>query len=266
MKESATQDQTPKDNAPIITDADMAGPDGFESEIGYRAFNPEIRWHSDGERTTVQIMTGNVARDGFIIDPKGLSMTNYRKNPVVLWHHGWDIRGKMPVGMAKNIRMSKAKDSWLADVTFDEDEFSQMLKAKVKSGSVRAVSIGWITKQREWIDDVLVIKKAELTEFSFVAVPSDPDAIVQERTYAGIMDRLTKIEERFAQLEATAQPEVQPEKQEPAKAAPAPPVAPVQRQATAEDYTQLVGALMPMLEGTLSRIVDTAIEKRTGQI
>lgn len=135
-------------------------------------------------RSRFTFMTGDLARDGMIIRPDGGSVDSFNKNPVVLWAHGFDSqRGQLPIGRASNVKQDG--DKWTADVEYVADSFSGTIADMVRDAFLNAVSIGWRTLAAGWekIDgvDVYVIREWELTEFSIVAVPSDPGALVTQR-------------------------------------------------------------------------------------
>jgi len=186
--------------------------DGESSYDGgsYRAVLPDanIRQTADEDTVTVQFMTEGVARDGMVLDADGIDTDAFEQNPVVLWSHGTDPRrGDEPIAKASNLRRNG--DGLLADVTFAEDEFAQRIREKVRNGFVNAVSIGWRTEDMNQSGDVPTVTRADMTEFSFVAVPADTDALVQERTAVSEvqhkMERLErKIQDLTKRAEATA--------------------------------------------------------------
>lgn len=130
------------------------------------------------------ISTGDVARDDAIIDPSGWNFDNYRRNPVVLWSHD-DLRG-MPV--ARTIQGPTAgANELIATAEFDrEDPEAQRLFSKIKRGFINATSVRWLPVRWEFVDTeeagqrkrVLVFREQELLEWSFVAIPTDPGAVV----------------------------------------------------------------------------------------
>lgn len=149
--------------------------------------NASIRMASDGERTTVQVMTEDIARDGMVLQADGVDTEAYMRNPVVLWNHGMDLqRGAVPV--ARTVDMQRVDGGIRATVEWDDDAFSQEIKRKVKRGFLSAVSIGWQTQdsERQEVDGrtVPVVTRADMTEFSFVSVPADANALVVERSHA----------------------------------------------------------------------------------
>lgn len=61
---------------------------------------------------------------------------------------------------------------------FDPDERSQLVRAKVASGSVNRMSVGFMGATREVKEGVPTVTAAELLEASFVSVPSNREAAV----------------------------------------------------------------------------------------
>jgi HK97 family phage prohead protease len=61
---------------------------------------------------------------------------------------------------------------------FDPDERSQLVRAKVASGSVNRMSVGFMSAVREVKDGTPTVTAAELLEASFVSVPSNREAAV----------------------------------------------------------------------------------------
>jgi HK97 family phage prohead protease len=171
----------------------------------YRAVLPEtnIRQTADGN-FTVQFMTEQVARDGMVLDADGLDTRAFEQNPVVLWSHGTDPRrGDEPIAKASNIRRNG--DGMLADVTFAEDEFAQRIREKVENGFVNAVSVGWRTEDIDRSGDAPTVTRSDMTEFSFVAVPADTDALVQERTAGSdVEQKVHQLESQLEDLRAQA--------------------------------------------------------------
>ena len=138
------------------------------------------------EAMTVEavISTGNVARDQMIIDPDGWDFANYRKNPVVLWSHN-----DFAVPVAKTVgEIRKSANELTATAEFDrEDPEAVRIFGKVKRGFVNATSVRWLPKRTEIRQipvegggerETVVFVEQELLEWSFVAIPADPGAVV----------------------------------------------------------------------------------------
>lgn len=141
-----------------------------------------------GSRTDVSTITNTaVDRDFEIVDPKGIDLSHYRLNPVVLYGHSSDRPcGKAlwvketPAGItAKSYypaRPDKHQGEWLPDFVWG------MIQADV----LRGKSIGFLplelrepTEEESQKGAKLVISKSLLCEFSVVSVPSNPEALVQ---------------------------------------------------------------------------------------
>jgi hypothetical protein len=81
---------------------------------------------------------------GFWALTSGCDLTQFQKNPLMLWCHSRSWGDKedevLPIGHWENIRIEG--DQILADAAFDADEFSQKIAAKVESGTLRMASAG----------------------------------------------------------------------------------------------------------------------------
>ncbi len=77
-----------------------------------RAYLAHVEDVNHRERSVVaKINTSSVDRYRTVIDPRGIALSNYRANPVVLWEHGHDAaRGAMPVGRNEWIRPAIGPD------------------------------------------------------------------------------------------------------------------------------------------------------------
>ena len=134
-------------------------------------------------RVSAVISTGDIARDGAIIDPAGWDFTNYRRNPVVLWMH--DDSG---VPFARTTDIVAGDSELIATAQFDmEDPQGQAMFRKVEKGYINATSVRWLPKRTEVlkqenadreVDYILVFREQELLEWSFVTVPADPGALI----------------------------------------------------------------------------------------
>lgn len=226
----------------------------------------EIRMASDGNRTTVQVMTEDIARDGMVLRADGVDTSAYMDNPVVLWNHGRSH--DQPIG--RTVDMQRVDGGMRATVEWDKDEFSQEIKRKVKDGFLNAVSIGWRTEEamQEERDGetVPVVTRADMTEFSFVSVPADAGALVLQRDnedspLAELEAKVERLTETIEELRASATAETAPEPTETdatadASAETEPVDEPVQRgprAATQEDYERLAQTLGPLIRTTVKR-------------
>lgn len=223
----------------------------------------------DGARSTFVVTTGTQARDGMVLEPGGLSVDAYRRNPVILWQHGFDFqRGFLPIGKGANLRMEG--DRWLADAEWAGDEFSQAIGDMVRGGYLNAVSIGWRTLDAGWETregrEVYVIRRAEMVEFSVVAVPADADALVTARA-GQEADALRQMRQMIREEIARALPQpTEPEpiaEPTPAAEQPSPepeePQAPAPvRAATPEEIAAATAALLPSIQTAYNRALGRA--------
>lgn len=124
-----------------------------------------------------------------IIRPEGWDLTNFEKNPVVLWSH--DSWSRPPVGRAERTWLDG--DMLLSECRFmprELDAFAHSIGEMYRQKFLNGVSVGFNPlgdDSVEWNEDAgcVVITKQELVEYSPVSVPSNPDALVAARS-AGI--------------------------------------------------------------------------------
>lgn len=136
---------------------------------------------TEAHRVTSVISTGDVARDGAIIEPDGWDFSNYDRNPVVLWMHD---DSAMP--FARMVDRKTEDDKLIATAEFDmDDPMGATVFRKIQAGYINTTSVRWLPKETEWRkrheeedEKVLVFLKQELLEFSFVTIPADPGALI----------------------------------------------------------------------------------------
>lgn len=146
-----------------------------------KSFTTEIKVHADDSRKVDFIIsTSSVDRDGDTIDVSGWEVSNFIKNPVVLFGH--DYRS-LPVGKASNLRFEDG--NFIATVEFVAKEistFAESVFQMVKQKFLRATSVGFEPIEWKFTEDEgrngIDFLKQELLEFSIVPVPSNPDALL----------------------------------------------------------------------------------------
>lgn len=136
----------------------------------------------DAKRVTAVISTGDVARDGAIIEPGGWDFSNYDRNPVVLWMHDADT---MP--FARTVERMATDKELIARAEFDTDDpMGETVFRKISNGYINATSVRWLPKRWEMRkrgeddeeEEVMVFLEQELLEWSFVTIPADPGALI----------------------------------------------------------------------------------------
>lgn len=106
----------------------------------------------------------------------------------VLFHHGMDpVYGSLPIAKIKSVSIDRETRRGKAVVVFDEDEKSDLIYQKVKSGSLKGISIGYIVNAYEEVrtgktssngrftGPCYVAVRWEPLEISFEPVPADGD-------------------------------------------------------------------------------------------
>lgn len=147
-----------------------------------KVFTSEIKAIDERENTlTAYISTDTIDRMREVLDPAGVDVSNYRKNPIVLWAHNYDMP---PIGKA--LWLKRDGNGILSKVKFASTAFAQEIFQLYKEGFLKAFSVGFIPKEKEYAKEEdkdnpkkprLTYKKWELLEYSAVPVPANPDAL-----------------------------------------------------------------------------------------
>lgn len=128
--------------------------------------------------------SSELARDGHVLLVQGLDISNYRKNPIVLWNHNPDepIGACTAIGIVGNELAARIELS-------DASPKAQEARAFAKSGIVKGVSIGFDVIDAEPLDPArgsragLRITESELLEISLCPVQADVNARVVARAH-----------------------------------------------------------------------------------
>jgi len=128
--------------------------------------------------------TEGIDRDGEVIKVDGWDFANYMKNPIMLWGHNYYDMSAI-IGAVTEVIPGKGQV--IVRGTFANTESGQMARQLYDDGILKAVSVGFIPKERE---GTTTITKAELLEISFVSVPSNPDALSLSKVFK--LDNLIK--------------------------------------------------------------------------
>jgi HK97 family phage prohead protease len=134
------------------------------------------------------ITTDAVDREQDKISANGWDLTAYLQNPVVLWGHDHDLV------IGKALSVVQESNGLSATVEFQPSDmpvvgpWADYAYRSGVSGFVRATSVGFYPKEWEFTDDEnrgaddwfpgIDFKRQELTEFSIVSVPANPEALL----------------------------------------------------------------------------------------
>lgn len=138
-----------------------------------------------GEREVeVVITTDQEDRDKDIVEPKGIGLAAYNKNPVVLFQHS----AAMPV--ARTVKLDVYGDRLIARAKFVRTGVSQKadeVYGLIQDGIINAASIGflpkvWEPRNRDAPWGGQLFKETELLEWSFVSIPSNSGALIIGRS------------------------------------------------------------------------------------
>lgn len=133
--------------------------------------------------------TDGVKRDGNRVRNDGWDLTNFRKNPAMLWAHDYgsdDRPPAPPIGSWSNEEVIRWQggDALAMTATFANHRDADVIYNLYLEGHLRAVSIGWTPLEYEPILDEdgrqvgWDMTRNELLECSCVPIPADPDALI----------------------------------------------------------------------------------------
>jgi HK97 family phage prohead protease len=124
----------------------------------------------------------SVDRYGDVVEPTGWDLADYRRNPVILIDHEYRVsrivgRAEKAAVIGEGLRLRIRLDPPESNPT------AEMVHSRLKTGSLRSVSVGFLPVQFERIVDAETglptgfrFLEQELLEVSFVAVPANPNA------------------------------------------------------------------------------------------
>jgi HK97 family phage prohead protease len=153
---------------------------------------------------------GTPDRAGDVLDPYGVKLDAFRKNPVILAQHD----STAPIARCARIGIEGNQVVALVEfppegVSDKADEYCRLIKA----GVISAVSVGFIPLRWEPIKGAgLKFYEWEMIELSCVSVPCNPSALITERSFSTAADdgqssvRLAKARTMQRRLSGTVKP------------------------------------------------------------
>ena len=186
---------------------------------------------------TFVVSTPDIDRVGDSINVRGIDLSEYKKNAIVLRNH----KG-VGIGAASSIKVIDNK--LIAECQFHEiTEESRETKAMIDGGYLKTASIGFepikmdtreltdedkkAIKGRPWIRNITLIQKSIMLEFSIVDLPANINAEIQRGLKKGIdikiltnqyNDMITKDSENIESFKMEKKIEKAPIEQEETKA------------------------------------------------
>lgn len=132
--------------------------------------NAEIKEKSDDYFTAVA--SSEVEdRQGEVVKQAGWSLTNFKKNPILLWMHDHE----KPLGKAERVWLDKTGKTPVLKfkgMISTATEYGRAAKQLMEEGILNSFSVGFRALEMEGN----AITKAELFEISLVSVPANPEA------------------------------------------------------------------------------------------
>ena len=116
----------------------------------------------------------SVDRHGDRINPKGWDLENFKKNPVIMLNHDYS---QFPIGKALNVK--RKNNALVFDIQFSKTlPLAKEAFDLVKEGIMKAWSVGFLVKEWATSGSEYTIDKMELLELSLVAIPANPNALL----------------------------------------------------------------------------------------
>lgn len=129
----------------------------------------------EGKRARFVITSGDIDRQGEIVDPNGWDFGPYMANPVILDSHRYGSISDI-VGRAVSAPRREG-DTWTVEMEFADTPMGELARRLVEQGMLKAVSVGFRSLQRRPEKGITRHVKQELLEVSLVAVPANPMAL-----------------------------------------------------------------------------------------
>lgn len=147
---------------------------------------------------------------GFKTDVKGINLSRFEKNPVMLYQHN----PHMVIGRWKDIKIEGGQLS--ATPVFDmEDPEAAEIARKVEQGFIKGCSMGIVIKQMTRSKGIDTATESVLLEASIVSIPADENALVvydsEDKQNQLSINDFNKL---FYIMEKKEKPELQPDNSE----------------------------------------------------
>lgn len=143
-----------------------------------RTFGIATRSFNEAARTCDFIASTNALDSYDEVVEQDWDLSRYRANPVVLWAHN---SRELPIGQCTRCEVVAGKLE--CTLRFERHEKAETIFQMVKSGTLRAVSVGFIPGEHKMDKrggkDVVVLRNNKLHEISVVSIPANPEALAK---------------------------------------------------------------------------------------
>lgn len=157
----------------------------------------KIKAEWDNNTFKVIVSSSAIDRSGEVIKQEWIDIKEYMKNPVVLVNHDYRVESIV----WKATKVWKEWEKTYAEWVFSQvNPKAQMIQAMYNEWMIKAVSIWFIPYERKDWDTIV---KSSMLEFSFVAVPCNPEALStewKELMKKGIESGLIKEEKKVEEI------------------------------------------------------------------
>ncbi len=157
--------------------------------------NTKAEEKEDGILSVAVATDGTQDRDGEVVMASGVDLSNFKKNPVLMFGHNYR---EPSIGKVLDIATDGGRILFKPQFAINESPRAAEIFKLYKGGYLNAFSIGFIPKQREGN----VYTETELLEISAVPVPANPNALVVARSEGFDENVIKEIEDMNSELDA----------------------------------------------------------------
>lgn len=159
-----------------------------------RSVNKNLKRVPCGEDFSVKQKSGAVFIEGYanratvdrgdeVIATDAWELDNFKNNPVILFNHGMDKLGGIPVGKAVAVTPTDEGLHLQVRISNSKTPEITMIRDLVEERILRAFSVGFEPKETDTVEiegkSVRMITKAELFETSIVGIPMNQDSLFE---------------------------------------------------------------------------------------
>lgn len=149
--------------------------------IVYKQFKTKATSINEADFTiTFKVSDSKVDRQGEIVSQKDWQMANYLANPVLLFGHD-PSKPEYVIGRCINMEYNQAEDCHYGTYQLDAkfNSTALLIWNQLVAGTLRTVSLGFISHDYEMQDDVPVLSGIEPLETSVVPIPANAGALAK---------------------------------------------------------------------------------------